>query len=45
MKRRALIAGAGALPLVSVIRPASAQLREMRMVESGGKSGDWRADP
>ncbi len=40
MKRRTLLAGAAALRLVAVIRPASAQLREMRMVESGGKSGE-----
>ena len=40
MKRRTLIAGASALPLVSIIRPASAQVREMRMIESGGKSGE-----
>lgn len=40
MKRRTLIAGASALPLVSLIRPAQAQLREIRMIEAGGKSGE-----
>jgi len=41
MKRRTLIAGASALPLVSLVRPAAAQaLKEIRMIESGGKSGE-----
>ena len=40
MKRRTLIAGASALPLVSIIRPGIAQVRELRMIEAGGKSGE-----
>jgi putative spermidine/putrescine transport system substrate-binding protein len=40
MKRRTLLAGAGALPLVSIVRPGIAQVRELRMIEAGGKSGE-----
>lgn len=40
MKRRTLLTAGAGLPLVALIRPASAQVREMRMVESGGKSGE-----
>ena len=40
MKRRAFVGGAAALPTVGILRAAQAQSKEIRMIESGGKSGD-----
>ena len=45
MKRRSVIKGlgiAGILPLASIVRPGlvRAQVREIRMIEAGGKSGE-----
>ena len=40
MKRRAFVGGAAALPAFGILRSAYAQSKEIRMIESGGLSGD-----
>ncbi|MCC6719595.1 MAG: extracellular solute-binding protein [Acetobacteraceae bacterium] len=42
MQRRTLMRTAAALPLVSLLRPATAraEVKEIRMIEAGGKSGE-----
>jgi len=42
MKRRTLIKATAGLPLVAILRPglAQAQVKEIRMIEAGGKSGE-----
>src|SRR5215471_9843085 len=40
MKRRTFVGGAAALPAFGILRSARAQSKEIRMIESGGLSGD-----
>ena len=40
MKRRTFVGGAAALPTFGILTSARAQSKEIRMIESGGLSGD-----